>query len=134
VAAPLHVVVETSEFIARAAETMTEEERLSLIDHLAENPKAGDIMKGTGGARKLRWAARGKGKSGGVRAITYYAGKDLPVFLLTVFGKGEKANLTKAERNDLKKILDDLAAEYKKGVRKNVESRRKHPPRRKPGS
>ncbi|MBF0562719.1 MAG: type II toxin-antitoxin system RelE/ParE family toxin [Alphaproteobacteria bacterium] len=69
-------------------------------------------MEGTGGARKVRWAALGKGKRGGVRAITFYAGPDLPVFVLSGFGKGEKANLSKAECNELRSILADLAQHY----------------------
>ncbi|WP_416063993.1 type II toxin-antitoxin system RelE/ParE family toxin [Rhizobium sp. ZK1] len=72
----------------------------------------------TGGCRKLRWAIRGnnKGKSGGVRTITFYTGENLPVFLLTVFGKSQKANLTKAERNSLKKISDAIVQEYSRRV------------------
>jgi hypothetical protein len=70
-------------------------------------------MEGTGGARKVRWGAREKGKSGGARVITFYAGPMLPLFLLGVFGKGEKANLSKAERNELRKILSALAAAYR---------------------
>ena len=58
-------------------------------------------MQGTGGIRKLRWSAQGRGKSGGVRVIYYFHNETMPLFLLTVFGKGEKANLTKGVRNDL---------------------------------
>jgi hypothetical protein len=72
---------------------------------------------GTGGARKLRWAAKGRGKSGGARAITFYGGPEMPVFLLTVFAKGDRANLSKAERNELRAVLMDLLAEYRKGTR-----------------
>jgi hypothetical protein len=96
---------------------LTEAERVSLVDFVAENPTAGDLMQGSGGARKLRWGARGKGKSGGARAITFYAGPDLPVFLMTVFGKNEKANLSKAERNELREVLAQIAAIYRKGVK-----------------
>lgn len=74
-------------------------------------------MEGTGGARKLRWAALGKGKSGGARVITFYAGEDMPLFILTIFGKGEKANLSKAERNELRIVLSELARRYRQ--RKN---------------
>ena len=73
-------------------------------------------MQGTGGARKLRWGAKGKGKRGGARVITYYGGPDLPVFLMAVFAKGERANLTKAERNELRQVLTSLAEEYRKGA------------------
>ncbi len=80
-------------------------------------------MPFSGGARKMRWAGRGRGKKGGVRVITFYGGPPVPVFLLTVFGKGEKVNLTRAERNALRKILGELATEYRKGMRRHVGNR-----------
>jgi hypothetical protein len=110
-------VVETPELLSGARRVLSDEERRSLIDFLAANPMAGDLMQGTGGARKVRWAARGKGKSGGARVITFYAGPDLPVFLMAIFGKGEKANLSKAERNELRDVLASLVAEYRKGAK-----------------
>ena len=112
----LHTVVETPEFAAGARQVLTDAERAGLIDHLAATPSAGELMPGTGGARKLRWGAKGKGKRGGARVITYYGGLNLPVFLMAVFAKGERANLTKAERNELRQVLASLAAEYRKGV------------------
>ena len=69
-------------------------------------------MQGTGGIRKLRWSAQGKGKSGGVRVIYYYHNGTMPLFLLTAFGKGEKANLSKAERNELAKFTKLLLQHY----------------------
>jgi hypothetical protein len=125
--ARLQAVVETKAFADDAKRLLSDFERQSLIDWLAANPLAGDLMAGTGGARKVRWAAKGKGKSGGVRTITYFAGEGVPLFLLAVFAKGEKVNLSKAERNALKAALTDLADEYRKGVRRHVESRRKNP-------
>jgi hypothetical protein len=92
---------------------VTEAERLAIIDLVAADPTAGDLMEGTGGARKLRFAAKGKGKSGGYRVITFFAAQDVPVFLLDIFAKGEKVNLSKAERNDLKGILNNLAGEWR---------------------
>lgn len=120
VGSPLHTVVETPEFLIGAKRVLSDAERVALIDFLAENPMAGEVMQGTGGARKLRWAAKGKGKSGGARAITFYSGPDVPVFLMTVFGKGEKANLSKAERNELRDVLAFIVAEYRKGVKHRV--------------
>lgn len=114
---PLQTIVETPEFLRRARGLLTEQDRDELLDFLASNPMAGDLMQGTGGARKLRWAAHGKGKRGGARVITFYGGPQVPVFLLTVFGKGERANLTKAERNELRTILAHLVAEYRRGAR-----------------
>ncbi len=114
---PLHTVVETREFVSSVKHVLTESERTALIDFLAENPAAGDVIVGTGGARKLRWAAKGKGKSGGARTITFYSGPDIPVFLLAIFGKSERANISKAERNELRQVLASLVSEYRKGVR-----------------
>lgn len=93
---------------------MSEEERDELVSFVANNPTAGALMKGTGGCRKLRYKKPGTGKSGGYRAITYYAGTDVPIFMLTVFGKGEKDNLTQAERNALAKLTATLKAGYGK--------------------
>ena len=69
-------------------------------------------MQGTGGIRKLRWASGSKGKSGGVRVIYYYHNESIPLFLLTVFGKSKKANLSKAERNELAKFTNILITNY----------------------
>jgi len=73
-------------------------------------------MQGTGGIRKLRWSAQGKGKSGGVRIIYYHHNEYIPLFLLTLFGKGEKANLSKTECNELAKFTSLLIKNY--GARK----------------
>ena len=117
---PLHTVVETPEFQRRLRGLFTADERDALIDYLAAHPDAGDAMPGTGGARKLRWAVQGKGKSGGLRVITFFSGPPVPVFVLTVFGKGEMINLSKSEQNTLRKVLGELVAEYRRGVRQNV--------------
>ena len=67
-------------------------------------------------ARKVRFAGRGKGKSGGYRVITFYSGARLPVFLLAVFGKGAKVDLTPAERNERRRELAGLVEDYRRGV------------------
>lgn len=69
-------------------------------------------MKGTGGIRKLRWAAKGKGKSGGVRVVYFFHNRTMPLFLLTVFAKGDKTNLSERERNGLAKFVTLLARQY----------------------
>lgn len=102
----VQTVVETSQYLRKAARLgLSDRERAGIVDHLAANPNAGDAIKGTGGARKLRIAASGQGKSGGYRVITFYSGPDIPVFLMTVYGKGQKANLSRTERNQLKVVL-----------------------------
>ena len=109
---PLHTVVETPEFQRRLRRLLTADECHVLIDYLAAHPDAGDVMPGTGGARKLRWGVQGKGKSGGVRVITFFSGPPVPVFVLTVVCKGEKINLSKSERNALRKVRGEGGAEY----------------------
>lgn len=110
----MHCVMETQTFVEGAAEVgLDEEDRRRIIHFLSDNPMAGDVIKGTGGARKLRFAFRGRGKSGGVRVITYFAGDDIPVFLLDVYDKTVKINLTQAQRNALKVQLATMADEYR---------------------
>ena len=62
-------------------------------------------MEGTGGIRKIRWSRGNKGKSSGVRVIYYYHDDRIPLYLLTMFGKNERANLSKADRNALSKLV-----------------------------
>jgi hypothetical protein len=95
---------------------MSEDEIDKLVSYLAGNPTAGDEISGTGGCRKLRVAGRGKGKSGGYRTITFYTGQNMPVFLVTVFGKGEKSNLTPQEKAALKVLTKKIATEYSNKV------------------
>ena len=59
-------------------------------------------MQGTGGVRKARWRREGMGKSGGARVIYYFHDESAPLFLLTVYRKGQKDNLSKAEQNAIK--------------------------------
>lgn len=101
----LITVGETPEYVRRATKLLSEPERSELVDYVAANPKAGDLIQGTGGVRKLRWARTGRGKSGGVRVIYYFHSEALPLYLLTMFGKGEKADLSQAERNELAKLV-----------------------------
>jgi hypothetical protein len=117
----MQAVLETKSFEASAkAAGLTEDEKFEIIRTLAADPLKGDIIKGTGGARKLRFARKGKGKSGGYRVVTYFAGDDIPVFLLEVFAKNDKINLSKSEQNELKKILDGIAGDYRKSTRARI--------------
>ena len=75
---------------------------------MASYPTAGDLIEGTGGVRKLRWARDGRGKSGGVRVIYYFHSEAMPLYLLTMFAKNERANLSKAVRNALAGLVDLL--------------------------
>jgi hypothetical protein len=78
-------------------------------------------MPNTGGARKARFSGRGKGKSGGYRVVSYYAAADVPVFLLALINKGERANLSKAEQNALREKLSRIAETYRAGVKRRIQ-------------
>ena len=80
-------ITELPEYIRRADYLFSESGRKAVVDYLAEHPKSGDLMEGTGGIRKLRWSRGNKGKSGGVRVIYYYHDERIPLYLLTMFGK-----------------------------------------------
>ena len=111
----MQTVVETAEYLRDAKRAgLSKEERELLVDFFAEHPDAGDPIPGTGGARKVRIATKGKGKRGGGRVISFYTGPDIPVFLLNVFAKNEKIDLTQKERNELKEMLGALAQAYRK--------------------
>lgn len=106
-------VAELSEYIRTADKLLSEGERQDIIRYLAEHPKDGDLMEGTGGVRKLRWRRGGQGKSGGVRIIYYFHDEEMPLYLLTLFAKGDRANLSKAERNELAGLTALLVQAWK---------------------
>ncbi len=122
----MHSVIWTATFLAQVRKCGLSEDELSdIVTRISDNPQGGDIMVGTGGARKLRHAGRGKGKSGGYRTIHYYAAADVPVFLLSIYGKGRTDNLTKAERNELSKVLPQLADIYRQNVKQALADKRR---------
>lgn len=111
----MHTVIETEVFLRDVkAAGLTDKERSDIVDFIAHHPHAGDEIKGTGGARKVRFAGKGKGKSGGYRVITFYSGEDIPVFLLNIFAKNEKTDLSQAERNEFRSTLVALADAYRR--------------------
>jgi hypothetical protein len=106
----MQTVVETPVFQRRADKLLSTEERRSLIDFLAWNPDAGQEIPGTGGVRKLRYAAQGKGRSGGVRVIYFVVGETMPIYALLIYGKGEQADLSSEQRRKIKALAQDLKA------------------------
>ena len=97
--------IESSAFSALLEDWLSDEEYRGLQSYLMERPDAGDIIRGSGGIRKLRWAAKGKGKSGGVRVIYYWARAPEQIYLLTMYGKSERADI---DRATLKRIAAKL--------------------------
>lgn len=108
----LITIVETASFVADAKMCMNDEERTEAIDMIAADPECGDLIPGGGGIRKVRFAVGSKGKSGGVRIIYYFHSERIPTFLLAVFAKKDRANLTRAETNLLGNAAKMLARKY----------------------
>lgn len=94
-----------------AAAIFTEEEYEALINHLAVYPESGKVIPDTGGIRKLRWKARGQGKSGGARVIYYFRDLNMPVYLLAIYAKGEKLDLTSKEKRLMRSLVDEIVRE-----------------------
>ena len=106
-------VVETPEFQRRAQNILPEADRLALIDFVARNPTTGVSIGG--GVRKFRFAREGGGKSGGYRVIHFFNPDDgTPIFLITLFAKNEKANLTASETAAVKALGEVLSATYRR--------------------
>jgi hypothetical protein len=120
----MHAVIETPLYLRDAKHAgLDEEERKAIVDFVAGDPTAGVEIPGTGGARKVRFAGRGRGKSGGHRVVTFYSGEDIPVFLLNVFAKADRIDISQSERNELRRILQSVVRAYRGGVRSRVTRR-----------
>lgn len=97
--------VETSLFTAQLARYLSDDDYREFQAHLMAYPDAGAIIRGSGGIRKVRWGARGRGKSGGVRVIYYWATAAAQIYLLTIYGKSERSDL---DRRTLQRIAGKL--------------------------
>jgi len=107
-------VVETETFLERAKTILTESDRAGLVRYLASNPEARQPIPGTGGARKIRWALSGRGKRGGARTIYYYRNESIPLFILDIYAKNQKADLSEADKHSLKSLLSQIRSRYAK--------------------
>ena len=103
----MQTVIRTPTFLSDAkAAGLSDDEQNDIVSEISKNPTAGVLMEGTGGCRKLRFAGKGKGKSGGYRTVHYFA--------------GVCPNLSRAERNELRVELAGYADDYRKGVIEKV--------------
>ncbi len=106
----MQTVAETPTFTRQAEKLFNEEEKRELIDFLAENPLAGDEIPGTGGVRKVRFAASGRGKRGGARIIYYYLDGTMPLYALLAYAKNAKADMTPDEKRTVSALVLALKA------------------------
>ncbi|MEN6335683.1 MAG: type II toxin-antitoxin system RelE/ParE family toxin [Phycisphaerales bacterium] len=100
-------IVETSVFTRQINGLLKDDEYKELQDRLATNPRAGAVIPGSGGLRKLRWHVEGRGKRGGIRVIYYYLAPDDWIFMLAAYAKRAKTDLTAKELAALKKLVQE---------------------------
>ena len=100
------VIIETSIFTRRITELLSDDEYRELQATLVERPKAGPVIPGSGGIRKLRWSASGRGKRGGARVIYYWAAEQDHLLMLFIYAKNESADLTRDQIKTLRHIVE----------------------------
>jgi mRNA-degrading endonuclease RelE of RelBE toxin-antitoxin system len=110
---PRYSVGELDSYREWASGVLSQTEQDEIVDILSVNPKAGALVVGTGGARKLRYGPAGRGKSGGVRVIYYFHSERMPLYIMRGYAKNEQANLSKAECNELRVAIERLVAFHK---------------------
>lgn len=101
----MYTVIETGTFLRYAANIWSEDERAALINWIATNPLAGEVIPGTGGIRKVRWSRSGMGKRGGARVIYYNLLENGEIWLLIAYTKAKFDNLPAAFLNELKEVI-----------------------------
>ena len=108
----MQTVVELPSFLHDVEGTFSDKEREELKAHLAKKPRSGVVIQGTGGLRKIRWGAKGKGTRSGSRTIYFHHDSSMPIFLLAIFTKGEKTDLTSDEKKQMSKATKALKENY----------------------
>jgi hypothetical protein len=112
------IFIEAPAFTRHVAEYLDDDQYRKLQTWLAASPELGDVMPGTGGFRKLRWAdpRRGKNQRGGLRVIYFYFSSDQQIWLMTMYDKDEAADLTSTQKKALRAAIEaELAARKASG-------------------
>ncbi len=99
--------IELPSFSRVREDYFTDDQFRDLQEHLIEEPKAGDVVPGSGGVRKLRWKRAGMGKRGGVRVLYYLQDTRGRVWFLTVYAKSARENISVRTLNMLRELADD---------------------------
>lgn len=118
----LITVAETPLFVSQAERVWSDAEREEFVDFIAGNPEAGDLIPETGGVRKVRWSRAGSGKRGGVRVIYFYHDANRPLYLLLVYAKATREDLSADEKRTVRKLAAVLKG---KGRQKRASEHRK---------
>jgi hypothetical protein len=115
-------VIELAPFRRFVGDVLSDDEREEFIDYIARHSEAGPIIQETGGARKVRWSRDGAGKRGGVRVIYYYHVSAAPIFLITIYPKNVKDNLTNDEKQAIKAVLGTIKTQLRSSSSAQQES------------
>ena len=102
------VFFETSVFARRVTELLPDDEYAELQQALVADPNAGDLIPGSGGLRKVRWATQGRGKRGGLRVIYYYLVSRDQFYMLLIYGKNEQDDLSPEQLRTLKRAVEAI--------------------------
>jgi hypothetical protein len=100
--------IETPTFTRQVLELLTDDEYRALQNTLAQDPECGDLIKAGGGIRKIRHALQGRGKSAGVRAIYYWVKNKHQIYMLVVYPKSRKDDLSDKETVILRALVKEL--------------------------
>ena len=100
------IFIEASAFTKLLPDYLSDEDYRALQTYLMQKPDAGDIVKSSGGVRKVRWAADGKGKRGGVRVIYYWRKPDHEIWMLTIYSKSERSTIPGHSLRQIAEAID----------------------------
>jgi hypothetical protein len=106
-----------------AAGVWDDAEREAFVDFIARNPESGDVIPDTGGVRKVRWRRQGMGKHGGVRVIYFYHDAQMPVFLLLVYAKAQREDMTPDQKKQVRELAEALRQAYGRKGRRDEQVR-----------
>jgi len=107
-------VAETAVFMRQAGALWTVDERFEFIDFIARNPEAGDLIPASGGVRKVRWGRHGSGKRGGLRIIYFYHDPAMPLYLLMIYAKAQRDDLSPDARRTVQALVARLKEAYER--------------------
>lgn len=109
----MQTVAETPLFTRQSGKLFDESEKAELINFLASNPLSGEVIPGTNGVRKVRFASSGRGKRGGARVIYYFLDDTMPLYALLAYAKNVKDDMSPAEKKTVSDLVETLKAAWK---------------------